>query len=528
MKKENKIYSRIGRVLVLPVFVMGLFFTSCEDEVINLEPFNQISEVVAFTTPEKVELSVLGMYQAAQIGYYNNALRGYPFGGAFVQQGDSRGEDVINLYAFYAFTYQGTYTPFTANNVWYWSDTYRLINRTNIIIDGVQTAADNGVITQEAANAYKGEALLLRAAAYHELLVMFARPYRHTNDASHPGVPYHKVPFTTQAAIDLGFETGRNTVAECYTWILEDLNEAEQYLPLKSDWEGNWRVSRGTKGAAAAYKVRIHQHMWNMPGVITEGMKFINGVYADDYQLEPEPWDVFYDNYGSDEYLYGMESSATNYPSVNGALASQYKRRLLVSHSPINWRNPFWLADDKRRDETNMVINVDGIMFTDKYKQDATYTDLSPMMRYAEVVLNLAEAYARENQTADALTYLNLVRDRSLADPTTQSYTATTFANNVDMLEAILYERRIELAMEGRRWPDIHRLQQCPHFPIDGVPAKLENGVPAATTFELNGPYDGPLSVDAIPYSDHRFVWPIPQDELNANPTLAEQQNPGW
>jgi hypothetical protein len=32
--------------------------------------------------------------------------------------------------------------------------------------------------------------------------------------------------------------------------------------------------------------------------------------------------------------------------------------------------------------------------------------------------------------------------------------------------------------MEGRRWPDISRLQQCPHFPMNGIPAKVANADP--------------------------------------------------
>jgi hypothetical protein len=166
--------------------------------------------------------------------------------------------------------------------------------------------------------------------------------------------------------------------------------------------------------------------------------------------------------------------------------------------------------------------------FTGKYKDDTNYTDASPMMRYAEVLLNVAEAYARNNNVAEGLKYLNMVRDRALADKATQSYKASDFADNVALLKAILAERRIELNMEGRRWPDIHRLQQCPHFPINGIPAKLSNANPPASAFTLGTEYTGPYGVAAIPYDNFKFVWPIPLDELNANPTLREQQNPGY
>ena len=64
--------------------------------------------------------------------------------------------------------------------------------------------------------------------------------------------------------------------------------------------------------------------------------------------------------------------------------------------------------------------------------------------------------------------------------------------------------------------------------PIAGIPQKVANGTPAADLYTLGTPYDGPYGVPAVPYADFKFIWPIPQIEVNANPTLAEQQNPGW
>jgi starch-binding outer membrane protein, SusD/RagB family len=527
MKRYNLMNMKISKWLIVPFLSVVLIVSSCQD-IIELEPYNQVSETAAFTTPALIELSVMGMYQAAQRGDASGNLRGYPFGAAFVQQGDNRGEDAVNLAAFYRFTYEGTYDATTANNVWYWSDTYRLINRCNIIIEGVNNAATAGTITADAAKAYEGEARLLRAAAYHELLVMFARPYKHSAGASHTGVPYHDKSFTTQAAIDEGIAKGRETVAFVYGKILEDLNFAEANLPAKAGRTGNTKITRATKGAAIAYKVRIYQHMWDMNNVITEGLKLISGSLAGEYALGAEPWTAFAANYTNSEYIFGMENSATNNPGVNAAVASQYKRRLLVCISPIVWRNSYWLADDKRRKEPEMVFTSGGMKFTGKYKDDTNYTDASPMMRYAELLLNVAEAYARNNNVAEGLKYLNMVRDRALADKAAQSYQASDFADNVALLKAILAERRIELNMEGRRWPDIHRLQQCPHFPIDGIPAKHANANPPAASYTLGTEYTGPYGVAAKPYTDFKFVWPIPLAELNANPTLREQQNPGY
>jgi hypothetical protein len=113
------------------------------------------------------------------------------------------------------------------------------------------------------------------------------------------------------------------------------------------------------------------------------------------------------------------------------------------------------------------------------------------------------------------------VRNRALATPATQAYTAGSFADNVALLDAILVERRIEFCMEGRRWPDLHRLM------LD-IPAKLSNSNPPASAFTLGTPYTGPYGVVSVPYANYKYLWPIPQIEINANPTLAAEQNPGW
>ncbi len=524
-----------GAVVLMTLLVVSVLLNSCtKEKILDLSPYNQVSELTAFTSPSLIELSVVGMYNAAQRGDYGGGLRGYPFGAAFVQQGDCRGEDAVNQQAFYRFTYEGTYDATTLNNRYYWEDTYRLINRCNIVIDGVKKAATSGIITDAVAKAYEGEARLLRAAAYHELLIMFARPYRHSADASHQGVPYHDTPFTTTAAIDEGMKKGRETVAFVYGKILEDLTFAEANLPTRAGRTGNTKMSRGTKGAAVAYKVRIFQHMYLWPDVIREGLKLMpGGTLAGEYALGSTPYAVWNTPYTSTEMIYGMENSATNNPGVNAALASQYKRRLLVCISPIIWRNKFWRADDLRRTEGQLYFTASNQKYSNKYKDDVNYTDPSPMMRFAEVVLNMAEAYARNNDVTNGLTYLNMVRNRALASPTTQAYTAASFANNVALLEAILAERRIELAMEGRRWPDIHRLQHDPHFPIAGIPAKVANlnPVPAAwfTGAGEFGANSGEVrGIAAVPYANFKFLWPIPLSETNANPTLAKQQNPGY
>ena len=509
------------------LFIAFLAFgaNSCtEEKLLDLSPFNDISNDAAYSSPSLILSSVNGMYNAAALGQYNsttfNGGRGYIWGAAYIQQGDNRGEDVVNTATFYQLTYTATYDPTTANNVYYWVDGFRLINRCNLVIEGVTKAIANGIITSEVGNDYIGQAKFLRAITHFEMLIFFAQPYHLDNGAS-PGLPYREAGVDTQDEVDAEAAKPRITVAEVYQKVLADLNDAESLITSNV-------VTKASKSAAIAFKTRVYLHMRNWDKVIEEGNKLGTA-----YQLEAAPSGVFANNYTNKESIFSLRHNADYNPGVNAALASQYNRRLLVAISPIIWRDPSWLADDLRRKEatdgTGMVFTSSGRKYTNKYRDVTTYTDAAPIIRYAEVVLNMAEAYARKAtpDLTNALAMLNSVRDRALADKATQSYTSAILSDKSAIVGAILKERRIEFLMEGRRWSDIHRLQKDDLFPIDGIPAKRANGNPAAAEYDLNlGPYTGPYGVAAIPGQGFKFLWPIPQIELNVNPGLG--QNPGY
>lgn len=513
---------------LLTAAIAALTLTACNrDNVIELEPYNQISEDVAFSTKESIVLSVNGMYQAAQVGLYNNANpssagRGYPFGAAYFQQNDMRGEDMVNTAAFYAVTYTGTWDPSGAlNTVYYWVDTYRLVNRANLVIEGVTKAIEAGVISAAEGNDYIGQALFFRAFSHYELLNFFARPYKHTPDASHLGVPYRTKASNSLSSIEENESLPRGTVAANYTQLLADLDQAETYMTSKTTRTAKNAIVYASKEAAIALKTRVYLSKSDYAKVITEANK-LDGLYT----LTADPNTPFANNYGNSESIFSLENSATNNPSVNGALASQYNGRNLIAISPIIWNQPQWLADDKRR-SASLVRDTGGVKFSNKYKDTSTLTDASPLLRYAEVLLNRAEAKARLGD-ATYLADLNLVRNRSLANPAAQQFTA--FPTQVAAVNAVLMERRIEFLAEGLRWNTIHRLQQDNLTPINGVPQKYRNGQnPTPADYQIGVPYVyRSTDVPAIPYSDHRYVWPIPTLETSANPVLAEQQNPGY
>jgi hypothetical protein len=510
------------------VALFSLLVSSCsEEKVLELSPINNISNEDAYSSPSLIALSVTGMYNAAQLGQYNsttsNGGRGYVWGAAFVQQGDNRGEDVVNLQAFYQLTYQSTYDPNTANNVYYWIDGYKLINRCNLVIEGVTKAVANGIITSAVGNDYIGQAKFLRAITHFELLAYFAQPYNFTANGSHPGIVYREVGIDTQGEIDSEVLKGRNSVVECYDKVIADLNDAENLITQTGD------KSLATKNAAIAFKTRVYLHKRDWNNVIAEGSKTLSGISL---TVSPNGPFVTSANLSNSESIFSIRHAGTTgqNPGVNAALASQYKTRRLVCISPIIWNDPSWLADDKRREEGVMVETVSGVKYTNKYKDGVTYTDAAPVIRYAEVVLNMAEAQARKASPdlATAISLLNSVRNRSLASPSTQAYTAATLATQADVVNAILKERRIEFLMEGRRWSDIHRLLYDDIAATNGIPAKIGNGINTASLYSTTSAYSGPFGEAAIPKTDFRILWPIPLQEINTNPTLAAQQNPNW
>ncbi|ROS19712.1 putative outer membrane starch-binding protein [Chryseobacterium nakagawai] len=530
MRKNNIIKKGVS---ILSISLLMAIMNSCSDrETLDLQPYNNVDENLAFSTAGNVDLSIMGVYNAAQNGIYKtspdalNTPRGYVFGAAYIEQNDMRGEDMVNTATFYQLTYTATYDGGSPNNVHYWMNAYGLINKANIAIEGLRKAGSSGVITGEVRDNYLGEMYFLRALAHLELLKHFSRPYNFTSGATHPGIPYRVTAITSPSTIDEALKVGRGTVAETYSKILADLDMAETLTGSSSTRAGNIKITRATKEAAIALKVRAYLNMRDWSKVLTEGAK-LNSVYS--LTASPSQPFILASNYNNSESIFSIENSANTNPGTNAGLASMYNNRSLVCISPIIWRNPRWLADDKRREETTMVRTAStGVKFVNKYKDVTNLSDGAPIIRYAEILLSMAEANARLGNAATAITQLNQVRNRSLATPATQEYTLASFTDATSLVDAIITERRIEFLGEGMRWGDIHRLLYDDLVPTPGIPAKMANGMPAGSAFALGTSYTGPLGVAMVPKTDFRILWPLPNDEVVNNPTLAAQQNPGW
>lgn len=155
-----------------------------------------------------------------------------------------------------------------------------------------------------------------------------------------------------------------------------------------------------------------------------------------------------------------------------------------------------------------------------------------PVIRYAEVLLNYAEAAYELNENisdADLDLSLNLVRRR--VNPNMPKLTNSFVSSNgLSMREEIRRERTVELFLEGFRIDDLKRWKTAEtEMPQDQLGVKM-----TGTWFEsnwtaqarsLNG--DGCIVMySGRSWGQKNYLYPLPQDQRQLNPNLS--QNPGW
>jgi hypothetical protein len=304
---------------------------------------------------------------------------------------------------------------------------------------------------------YIAEAKLIRAVSYFSLLQLYARPYTDGN-GSKPGVPLRLEAITSSGSNLIK----RSTVAEVYAQIVKDLNEAETDLPLNYS-SAELNTTRAHRNTAIALKTRVYLSMGQYANVITEGNKIVSATAP--YQASTGVNNKLnaniattFTNYTTNESVLSMPFTGLDLPGTQNSLGSYYNPgpagngdyALNTTGNGIA-ASTDWGAGDARR-----LFNIaqGGQTYLRKWPNNAgSLPDWAPVVRYSEVMLNLAEAEARQGTgvSARGLALVNAVRQRS--DPSVTLAPAT----QADLINAILTERRIELLGEGFRTSDVTR-----------------------------------------------------------------------
>lgn len=459
-----------------------LLVSSCRKESLNPIPQTVISDASAFASPDRVMQQVFGVYSAVKNGNF--------LGGRTNIYHDVRAEDWVNV----------TGNGVTALGVWnfslvstdnqvenQWSAGYSAINRANVVLAGLD--ANAGVVSASLANRFRAETRFCRALAYFHLVNFYGRrPFSADNGAS-DGIPLRLSANTSNA----GTALKRATVAEVYRAIINDLHFAEANLPLSYVGTNDSNTVRAHRNSAIALKTRVFMHIGRWDSVIIEANKLVptsapfvtaSGVA---HRLNAAFLTSFR-TYNTTESIFSLPMTVNNAPGTQNGMASYQNAEFALNPSGV-LADAGWRTADARR---ALVVGTAAPFRYSKFNSDND--NYVPVIRYSEVLLNLAEALARTNTSgvdARALALLNAVRQRSDAGVTLAPLT------NADLIAAILNERRIEFLGEGLRGLDI--LRQNIAFPAkSSVAAVLPTTVP--------------------------YVWPIPFSELAYNSLMTQNQ----
>ena len=484
---------------LLSAALLSLGTFACNDSLLSPAPKIQFSDQVVFSTPDRISLQVNGLYSFVKTGNF--------LGGRMQIYGDIRANDFLNRTSNGVTgltVWNHTETEQSQNDVINaWAYGYGAINQINVFLAGLDANAAKfvapvfpGTFAATALN-YQGEARLLRALCYYSLLQLYARPFSESAGTK-PGLPLRLLAETGPENNNLA----RSTVAEVYAQILTDLTFAEQNLPLTYG-SATLNVTRAHRNTAIALKTRVYLSMGQYADVITEANKLVPAAapYAAPSgvpnALNPSVAAVFAAPQETAESILSFPFTAQDAPGTQNQLAYYYLPSSLGGNGEYSLNtaagsavaNPGWDAADARR--TNFVVKVGTETFLKKYPTGTPYTDKAPVIRYAEVLLNLAEARVRSTNSVDArgLALLNAVRTRSLP---TGAY--PPFPSVSAMTDAILLERRVEFLGEGLRNNDLLRL-------------------------DLTIPGKG--SVGAVDPTNSLYVWPIPSTELATNQAMT-------
>lgn len=474
------------------IFVM-LLPGSCSKDKLDPVPKTSISDLTAFDTKDRIVGQVNGLYDRVKSGQYR--------GGRFLIYNDIRAENFDNLLSNGVTgyqTWQNLVTESTNEVDGLWVAVYAAINGINVFIEGLDASRLDPIkaasITETEYNQYKGEALALRGLCYFDLLQLYAKPFN-MGTGTNLGVPLRIKAAKSSADNDLA----RSTVAEIYTQILADLNAAEPMVALTNGSEilNTTRIHRNT---VIALKTRVLLHMNNFSDVVTEANKIVptsapfvaaTGVAN---ALQTNIVTVFTSPWITSESIFSMPMVATDAPGTQNGLGYYYSP---VANASPDYSltttgvisNPGFIATDARR---NLLTMSGGKTWLNKYNV-ALFIDYVPVIRYSEVLLNLAEAESRAagSVTARSIALLNAVRGRANGG----TYVAGDFADFAAFLDKIMLERNIEFLGEGIRNLDLMRT-------ISTIPGKA--------------------TVNPVPSTSTNYIWPIPLSEILANKLIVQ------
>lgn len=414
-----------------------------------------------------------------------------------------------------------------------WNGLFTVIHRSNAVIGSAANVTDNDAVRDQCV----AQAKFFRGWAYFELVSMWGAVPLYTQVVSSPDQ------FQSRVAEDA-----------IYTQILQDLNDAAGVL---SPSYGSSDLGRVTSGAANAMLGRVNMQKGDYAAAKTallkvtgSGLYHLMDNYGDNFLEETEfnqesIWEAVYFDKGDNGFDWGYTGDGSGNAQAtvrNQEYCPVAWRNLIPSNKFLNefektttgatktdprYKVTVYETGDKFNNDQDVLTDgmqngnassINGVTmkaswrkFMLIYKQSLATASFHPggnnqrIIRYAEVLLMLAECENETGSTTNAVAYLNQVRDRASVKmphyPTAQFATGT----KEQVTRAIMHERTAELGDEEVRNKDILRWRKKGYYTTDPL------------TYFRKGRDE---------------LLPIPQQEIDNNPKLGEggidKQNPGY
>lgn len=383
-----------------------------------------------------------------------------------------------------------------------WKQLYSGINRANVAIENIPRANASEVIKTRLIN----EAKFLRALFYFNAVRLWGA-----------------VPLVLQGATSLDINTlkvPRTPVEQVYAQIIKDLTDAES---LPATFTGA-DAGRATAGSAKSLLVKVYLTRKEWGKASAKAREVTTGAFG--YDLVTNFYDLFDKNKkNGKEHIF----SAQFEPNLlgDGQSGSTFRAAFtgFVQTEPADILSDvaqfydIFQPGDTRRDVSyakRLLNPATGTFYTFSKPLFRKYLDTTnfgattnwainfPIIRYADVLLSLAEAVNEEaGPTAEAFEAVNKVRRRAFGKPINTPDATVDLAglSATALREAIYEERKKEFIQEGQRWFDLVRWGR--------LVTEVKKVASKSTATERNN------------------LYPIPQSEININPE-GLPQNPGY
>ena len=541
--KHNNI--KISRKIPFFLILIIVFLSGCNDTFsLQEDPKDQLSEATFWNTKSDVEQAIRACYRAENwTGWWNN-FNGWTIVGIKFEGWT----DIISNKEFGSGFPEDGIVPTNSQVKDMWSSNYVFIARTNYFLENI----DKVNLTADEKAAFIAEAKFLRAYSYFWLSQLYGN------------VPLVEKTLTFDEANSIG----QATKEEVVNFIINDLKEAAQNLPLKRPAVEKGRVE---KGAALALMGRLlmSEHKWSEAAQTYKQIMDLNRYIIDPrfkvlFQAEGDNSDeiIFSREYMQDQFGEPFTQQACKPGQLGGYNQFSFMQNFVdkflmidgksIDESPMyDPKNPFNNRDPRlyatvflpnysivrgqlyigHPDSTNQTgpgLTGYGVnkFFDQNFKGNVwSYGGDYKLIRYAEVLLSYLESKleAGDNITQSLLDEtINKIRGREEIQ-----MAPVTETDPNKLREIIRNERAVEFACEGgiRYW-DLIRWK----IAVEVLNSKFYGMKITDNPAGYNGKYiindKGNIFIQERKFYDRYYLWPIPQSEMDINKNLV--QNPGY